>query len=207
MSPSGRYAVVGGGWSHGRGFLHLEQAIAVVDLDSGRVAAVSRLSSYAKRRRGVGGVQGAAVWSPDESRVALSPSSGGVMLIATASAVVRFVRTPSPPPGFLFSGRGAFARLVGFSPDGLRLIVTYDDRAGDITTQHPYAIPVAAGGPSYLLTSSMRSFQAVVRSEDGATTWLLPSSTCSSVYPQPLLRLAAGALWDGPFQATASPFE
>jgi hypothetical protein len=206
VSPSGRYVLVGGGRYPARDYVQIDRAVAVVDLDSGRVASVSRLSRYAKRRNGVGGVHGRIAWSPDESRVALAPSLGGVMLVATASAAVRFVRSPSPPPGFLFAGRGAGASLIGFTPDGLRLIFTIGDRAGDITTQHPYALPVASGGPSYLLTGSMRSFQNVVRSADGATTWVLPSSTCSSVYPQPLLRLAGGALWDGPFVATESPF-
>jgi hypothetical protein len=206
VSPSGRYVVVGGGRYPARDYVHLERAVSIVDLDTGHVAAVPRLSSYVKRVRGMGGVQGAIAWSPDESRVALAPGSGGVMLVATASGAVRFERTPSPPPGFLFSARGASARILGFTADGLQVIVTFGDRAGDITTDHPYAIPVASGGPRYLLTSSMRSFQEVVRSADGATTWLLPSSTCSSVYPQPLLRLADGALWDGPFVATEGPF-
>ena len=208
VSPSGRFVVAGGGSFPDQRSTMIERKLAIVDLETRRVAAVEHLGRYVRRTSGSRalptGIQGPIAWSPDETRVALTPTSGGVMLVDTASAAVRFVRSPAAPVGFRFWSR--YARVTGFSADGSQLIFTLDDYSDDVTVDHPYAVGVAAGSPRYLLSSSLRSFSQIVRSADGNRTWLLPSSTCHSVYPQTLLRLAGGALWDGPFEATENPF-
>lgn len=207
VSPDGRYVLAGGGPDHsGRGFVDVQRKLAIADLQTGRVATVRSLAPWVKRggRGDVAAVQGRVAWAPDGSRVALTPTSGGVLIVGTADAAVRFVRSPAAPVGFRF--REKQARVRGFTDDGTQVIFTINDATEDVTVDHPYAVGVGGGMPRYLLSDSMRSFQDVVKAADGSTTWVLPSSTCHSVYPQTLLRLVGGSLWDGPFESTVDPF-
>lgn len=207
ISPSGRRVLIGGGSEEGenrygkRRIVPVSRVIAAVDVDTGKVSPARDVQTYLKRRKGVTPTidGGRAVWSSDEQHIGLAPSSGGVMVVDSATAAVRFTRSPLPPVGFAFSGPAA--QPVAFSEDGNRLIFTVSDKSQDITVLHPFSIPIEGSArPTYLLTPSMRSYSQAVRSADGATTWVLPSSTCHSVYPQPLLRLSVGALWDGPLR-------
>jgi hypothetical protein len=212
LSPDGRYALIGGGPDDESQFgtdrmAELSGTVSVVDLDTGDVARVRSLNRYSRNSKSGGRfIYGdRAVWSPDEQRVALAPASGGVLILRTTDAAPTFIRTPPPPVGYGFDGK--LADPVTFTPDGTRLVFTIGDRSDDVTVVHPFVVPAdGSAKPTYLLSASMRSFSSTVASPDGTRTWVLPSYTCHSTYPQPVLALAGGALWDGPFVASPDPF-
>jgi len=213
LSPDGRLALVGGGADLPQDVegltrtVMLAGSVAIVDLDSGRVSPLA-LAHVAKPNPRWAGAQlssDRAVWSADGQRLALGASAGALLVVNTATGRPTAIRRPRPPVGFAFE-RDSPPRPLAFSDDGRRVVFALFDKAGDITELHPYMAPVdGSAGATYLLTRSMASFQEVVRSADGRTAWVLPSSTCHTVYPQPLLLLAGGTLWDGPFEQPTDP--
>ena len=96
---------------------------------------------------------------------------------------------------------------MAFSAGGSQVVFTVADRSEEVTTQHPFMADIdGSSPPRYLFSRSMRSFSRTVTSADGSRTWVLPSYTCHTTYPQALLELTSGSLWDGPFTATPDPY-
>ena len=213
VSPTGRYVLIGSGgpfvpMSTGiRPALALGSRLAVVDLQSGRVAVVHGLHRHpgSHKETSYGFFDGAdAVFSPDETHLGVGrPQTAGAFVIDTRTGAAAYVPLPPAPVGFQFA-YGAM-RPIGFSSDGARFAFAVYDKSEDLTLLHPYSVSIAGGQASYMLSDSDDSFQSVVSSVDGARTWIVSSSTCHSAPRYGALSLTAGGLWDTPFTVPASP--
>ena len=212
VSPSGRYVLIGSAYTQYdvetyiglRGYVLLGERLAIVDLQTGRTVQVSGLKPYTNARLDAksGFVSASdAVWSADETHLGIGSERAGAFVINTHTGRSRHVPVPAPPVGFSFGSRRVFP--LGFSADGRRFAFALSDASEDITSLHPYSVAIGGGPATYLLTPADNSFQNVVRSADGARTWVVSSSTCHSEPRYAAFNLIAGGVWDGPFTVAA----